>query len=118
MAEDRYTSDANQRRARRKTPREHIAVTDVITGSTIGRIGNLSRTGLMLIMPQPLRDNALYQLAFELPNGHGRRARLEIGMSEQWCEAAAMPGQYWAGLHFVGIGDADDKALVAWLEAG
>jgi hypothetical protein len=105
-----------KRRSDRKPVDSIILVTDAITGQPIGRIGNLSRSGLMLIGPRPLNDDALYQLRFQLSDpADGSRHTLEIGVHEQWTEEAATPGQYWSGLRFIDIGERDDAALARWL---
>lgn len=111
------SSSANSRRARRRQVNASVPVTDAIAGKPIGSIGNLSRTGLMLISSQPLHDDGVYQLSFELPDAHGRRHNVEIGMQQQWSDTPATPGQYWTGLRFIDVSDDDDAALESWLEA-
>lgn len=110
------TNAANSRRARRREVNVSTPVTDAIAGKPIGSIGNLSRTGLMLISPQPLNDDGVYQLSFELADAQGRARTLEIGMQQQWSDAPATPGQYWTGLRFIDVSDADDAVLESWLE--
>lgn len=107
-----------KRRSDRKSIDSIILVTDAITDQPVGRIGNLSTTGLMLIGPQPMNDDALYQLRFDLPGrGNESRRTLEVGVHEQWAEEAAIPGQYWSGLRFIDIGDEDAAALARWLDS-
>lgn len=106
---------SEQRRARRKHVAEVIEVGNAITGAPMGRIGNLSRTGLMLISHEPVREDALYQLSFALPAPNGRMRTLEVGVHEQWSEPAAVPGQYWAGFRIIALGEDDAAVLDAWL---
>lgn len=108
---------ANKRRAQRRAVSVTLPVTDAIRAETIGHIGNLSRTGLMLISPHPLREDALYQLSFTLPDTHTGQRTLEIGMQQQWSDTPGTPGQYWTGLRFISISDDDDAALARWLQA-
>lgn len=110
------TDAANSRRARRRQVDDSVPVTDAIAGGPIGRIGNLSRTGLMLISSRPLHDDGVYQLRFDLPDTHGRMHALEIGMQQQWSDTPATPGQYWTGLRFIDVSDDDDAILESWLE--
>lgn len=103
------------RRAQRKRADIVIQVTNAITGEIMGRIGNLSAEGLMLITSRPVRDDALYQFIFHLPNDHGPPHTVEVGAHEQWSEPASAPGQYWAGFRFIDISEADAAVLGQWL---
>jgi hypothetical protein len=111
-------STNNQRRAERKRASVNAIVTDVISGLPIGHLGNLSSTGMLLISAQPPRSEALYQVSMTLP-GSGRMLAqsqpIELGIQEQWHEAAASSGQIWAGYRIVAITDADAARLESWL---
>jgi hypothetical protein len=109
---------SEQRRARRKRISEPVEVTDMLSGMSLGRIGNLSRDGLMLIGRRKLGDGALYQVRFQLPDPQDGPCVIEAGLHEMWSEPAAVPGQYWAGLRIVSLSDADAEALNAWLGEG
>ena len=64
------------------------------------------------------RSEALYQVSMTLP-GSGRMLAqsqpIEVGIQEQWHEAAASSGQIWAGYRIVEITDADAARLESWL---
>jgi|SRR5690242_16811683 hypothetical protein len=107
-----------QRRARRKRISEPVEVMDVLGGESLGRIGNLSRDGMMLIGRRKLGDGALYQTRFQLPDPQGAPCTIEAGLHEMWSEPAAVPGQYWTGLRIVSLSDTDAAALNAWLGEG
>jgi hypothetical protein len=105
------------RQSLRKPPSRPIDVQDLVSGRTLGRIGNLSIDGLLLIGQRPLPANALFQLSFNLPvDGSGARP-LEIGVCEQWGERAAAPGQFWTGFHIVDISPDDQERLTAWVNS-
>lgn len=110
--------NSNQRRAERKQTGANALVTDVISGHTIGHLGNLSSTGMLLIGVQAPRSEALYQVSMSLP-GSGRMLTdsqpIEIGIQEQWHESMASSGQIWAGYRIVAISDADAARLDQWL---
>lgn len=95
-----------------------IEVTDSISGENIGRVGNLSRNGLMLICHLPLNDNALYQLRFRLPDMdlRGSQAEIETGVHTMWTEQAATNGYQWSGLRIISISGSAAKSLDRWLE--
>jgi hypothetical protein len=111
-------STANQRRAERKRATVNAIVTDAISGEPIGHLGNLSSTGMLLIIAQAPRSEAIYQVSMTLP-GSGRLLTqaqpIEVGIQEQWHEAAASSGQIWAGYRIVAITDADAARLESWL---
>lgn len=111
-------SDSNQRRAERKRATFTALVTNVISGEPLGHLGNLSSTGMLLISTQAPRSEALYQVSLTLP-ASGRALiqsqPIEAGIQEQWHEAAASPGQIWAGYRIVAISDADAARLDGWL---
>jgi hypothetical protein len=111
-------STPNQRRAERKRASVNASVTDVISGEPIGHLGNLSSTGMLLIIAQAPRSEAIYQVSMNLP-GSGRQLTqsqpIEVGIQEQWHEAAASSGQIWAGYRIVAITDADAARLDSWL---
>lgn len=107
-----------RRSAPRKPTTVSIEVTDSISGENIGRIGNLSRTGLMLICHRPLRDDALYQLRFRLPDRHGIHDEIEAGVHTMWTDQAATNGYQWSGLRIISISGAAAASLDRWLDAG
>jgi hypothetical protein len=104
------------RQSVRKPPDRPIEVLDVITGRPIGRVGNLSVDGMLLISQRALPANALFQLSFSLPSSDGSGSRpLEIGVNEQWGERASAPGQFWTGFHIIDISREDQDRLTAWV---
>ncbi|MDQ6647214.1 MAG: PilZ domain-containing protein [Pseudomonadota bacterium] len=110
--------ESNQRRAERKPTTANALVTDVIGGRSMGHVGNLSSTGVLLIGAQAPHSEAVYQVSFSL-HGAGRMLAeshsIEIGIQEQWHETAASSGQIWAGYRIVAITDVDAMRLEAWL---
>lgn len=105
-----------RRSAPRKPSDNPIEVTDCVSGDTIGRVGNLSRTGLMLICHRPLRDDALYQLRFHLAGDDGADAEVEAGVHTMWTEAASTHGYQWSGLRIISISGAAAASLDHWLD--
>lgn len=110
------TRPADDRRAQRVSVESAEPVINVMTGQAMGRIGNISRSGLMLIGPVKPDSNAVYQCMLALPRGDDGALNLEVGLQEQWHEQAPSTEQYWAGYRIVAITEADHAALSAWLE--
>lgn len=103
------------RRARRRRAADVIEVLDTMTEQQIGRIGNISETGMMLMTDQKLCEDALYQFRFTLEDGNRTRT-LEIGSHHLWSDETNVPGQYWAGFRFIDMGQDDAAHLRAWIE--
>lgn len=104
------------RRSRRRSLDQLVQVSDGMTGAVIGRIGNISADGLMLIADVPVVEDGLMQLRFTLPDEHGA-STMEVGVHEQWTEPGAMPGQYWAGFRIIDIDARDLDTLRRFVEA-
>lgn len=103
------------RRSPRKSAFVTIPVMNKMTGQVIGRIGNLSADGMLLVCDEKVTDGALFQLGFELVNEDGQPQAIEVGAQEMWAERANVPGQYWAGFHIIDISDRDLEAVDSWL---
>ena len=105
-----------RRRSTRKPADGVIQVTDAMTAAVVGRISNLSVDGLLLLANGPVRENALFQFAFSLPDATGRPVPMEIGVHEQWTEPANAPGQFWSGFRIIDIAPEQAQLLARWIE--
>lgn len=103
------------RRAPRRQAADVIPVHDFIADTAIGRLGNVSESGMLLLASATLVDDALYQLQFVLPDQHG--AAISVGAHLLWSEPANVPGQAWAGFRFIALADADRERLRHWVDA-
>ncbi|MGS1078005.1 PilZ domain-containing protein [Pseudoxanthomonas beigongshangi] len=105
------------RRARRRNVPEPVAVMDALADHLIGRLGNVSESGMLLIASAPIVEDAIYQLRFHLRVPGGREMPIEVGAHVLWMAAANTPGQSFAGLRFLTIEPAQLDALRAWVNA-
>lgn len=105
------------RRAQRREVHEAISVIDAMTEKIVGRVGNVSESGMLLVVSAALHEDALYQLRFDLMDAVGRATPVEVGAHVMWIGSANTPGQDWAGLRFLTIGDAQSAALRGWIES-
>lgn len=103
------------RRALRRNVPHPVMVTDTMTDKIVGRLGNISETGMLLVAGAPLVEDALYQLQFRLGDDPYRNASIDVGAHVQWTGPANTPGQVWMGLRFVTLSDAHRAALRAWM---
>ncbi len=103
------------RRAHRRAAREPVPVLDVLTEEMLGRVGNISELGMLLVAHGQLQENAIYQLRFELAEATGRPRPIDVGAHVLWIGDANTPGQRWAGLRFLTISDPHVLALRQWI---
>ncbi|MDH5835520.1 PilZ domain-containing protein [Luteimonas kalidii] len=104
------------RRAKRRKAPDTILVTDAMTERVIGRIGNLSETGMLLMLNAHLVDDALYQLRFTLRDG-GNGQQVDVGAHLLWMDRASAPTQVWAGFRFIAVSEAQARRLRSWIDA-
>lgn len=103
------------RRADRRNVHESIAVLDTMTEQVIGRLGNISESGMLLGANTTLLDDALYQFRFEIPDRTGRQVKIDVGAHLIWVGSANTPGQSWAGLRFLTISEEHLATLRQWI---
>jgi len=102
-----------QRRAPRKRAAASPLVTDTISARPLGYLCNLSASGVLLIAPGRPRSEAVFQV--RLPLGESPAAAIELGLQEQWHQAANA-GQVWVGYRIIAIAPQDAETLVQWLQ--
>jgi c-di-GMP-binding flagellar brake protein YcgR len=105
------------RRARRRKVGYNVEVYDTMTEGVIGRLSNLSETGMLLIMNQPMTNDALYQLRLSLPDPQGATQTIDIGAHELWADEAAAPGQVWIGFRFIDVSPQHVAFIREWVDA-
>jgi hypothetical protein len=108
---------AEARRSPRRQVPDMVPVLDMMEDAVVGRLGNLSENGMLLLASAPLHEDALYQLRFALPQ-HGREVQIDVGVHLLWSERANAPGQAWAGFRFLTIAPAHRELLRQWINAG
>ena len=81
------------RRSRRRQLSETVQVTDSMTDTVVGHIGN-----------------------FGLPDGPVRLP-FEVGAHLLWRDQASAPGQAWTGFRFITMSDEQMEQLRRWIDA-
>ncbi|HET6603463.1 MAG TPA: PilZ domain-containing protein [Xanthomonadaceae bacterium] len=104
------------RRSKRKKPAEIIEVFDTMTEQSVGRVSNLSETGMMLMTGARLIDDALFQFRFTLTDANARTGAVEVGAHHLWSDEASVAGQYWAGFRFIDVDPEDLARIRSWIE--
>jgi hypothetical protein len=108
---------AEHRRNRRKRATDFIQVVNTMTDEVVGRVGDLSASGMMMLAQRPLLDDALYQFRFNLPDARGRAHPIEVGAHELWATPVAGEDQFICGFRIIDIAPADETLLHAWVES-
>ncbi len=103
------------RRKHRRNPNHMVGVLDVMTEALVGRIGNLSETGMLIQADHILVDDGLYQFRFALHDHDGSRHAYEVGAHHLWSQAASTPEQSWVGFRFIDISPDDAQRLRDWV---
>lgn len=103
------------RRAPRRQVAERVPVSDQMAEQVIGRLGNVSETGMLILASVPLHEDALYQLRFPLQLRDGRQVAVDVGVHLLWTEPAHVPGQSWAGFRFITLGREHRLLLREWV---
>jgi len=111
------TGGSEYRRAKRRKVDEATDVIDTMTDLAVGHLSDLSETGMLLILTNPLVTDALYQFRFKLADGSGRERMVMVGAHELWSDQAAAPGQVWTGFRFIDISGEDLNFIRAWVAA-
>lgn len=104
------------RRVPRRKVDETVQVVDTMTDTVIGRLGNLSETGMLVIASMPMVDDALYQLRFVLNDKTTAGVAIEAGVHLLWQDTASAPGQTWTGFRFITLLDSQMVQLRQWLD--
>lgn len=110
-------ASTDYRRAKRRKVGFNIDVIDAMTGDHVGKLSNLSETGMLLVLGKALVSDALYQLRFELPVDSGGARGIEVGAHELWSDDAAAPGQIWTGFRFIDVSPNDVAFIRDWVDA-
>ena len=109
-------SQSSKRRSIRKRAAHAIMVSNSMTGDTMGRIGNLSLDGLMLIASKPVHEEHYFQVSFPLTTRTLGAGKLEIGVQCLWAEQSRSANAHFAGFRIIDIADSDLPLLRRWVE--
>lgn len=105
----------HKRKSVRKRVTQVMMITNAFTGEGLGRIGNLSNDGMMLIATRELPDEHVYQVHFTLQTSAHPAKKVEIGIQCLWCEQARSANTYWVGSKIIDISPEDQEALKLWV---
>lgn len=103
------------RRMPRRLTLDTVPIIDTMTAQVLGRLGNLSETGLLMLTSDTLRENTLYQVHFTLPSSDGHDLDIDAGVHLLWIDRAHASGQVWAGFRILTLSDEQRESLRTWV---
>ncbi len=107
---------AEHRRYPRKRTTDFVQVVNTMTDEIVGRLGDLSASGMMLLAEKELVDDGLFQFRFNLPAAGGRSRVIEVGAHELWSATVGNGEQFLCGFRFIDISPEDETAVATWVE--
>lgn len=106
-----------ERRERRRNPGHSVLVVNTLTGATVGRIGNLSVGGLMLISTEALVESGIYQVQFQLAAPTIGTQSIELGFQCLWSAPASTPNTFWSGCQTIDLSPESERMIRTWVES-
>jgi hypothetical protein len=103
------------RRAKRRQLAEVVQVIDCMTDEVVGRMGNISETGMLVFSRGTGVDDGLFQLRFALHLAKGGSREISVGAHQLWCEPNQSSGNYWSGFRFIDVSPDDLDLLRGFL---
>ena len=110
-----------EKRVNPRTPAYgNVVALDVNSGIQLGRVANLSPEGMMLISPQPVGNNLVFQLELVLETPIHGHSSLDCGVESLWHSEAGESGLYWNGFRIIDISpeaaDMIESLIKSWPE--
>lgn len=104
------------RRTSRHEPASPVPVIDAMSNDLLGFVMDLSAGGMKLMAGDPLVDNALYQVQFELDLDKVGRAPIEAGVQVVSQRRSSDSGSV-VGLRFIHLQGPQARQLGQWLQS-
>ncbi len=102
------------RRSRRHRLPGSPPVHDLLAERVLGRAMDMSAGGLKLLLAEPLVEDTLYQVRFDLDMGQGRRATIVAGL-QVLDSRLDENGLLCTGARFIHLEGPHARQLVQWL---
>ncbi|MEO5566376.1 MAG: PilZ domain-containing protein [Luteimonas sp.] len=104
------------RRSRRYALMRAPAVQDEFGGRLLGRALDISAGGLKLLVSEPIPENTLFQVRFELDMGGGQRVPVVAGL-QVLDQRPDENGLLCTGARFIHLEGQHARILVNWLQS-
>lgn len=101
----------DNRRKPRKQPNHVIEIHDILSGSILGQLANITTEGLMLIGPEPIPPGTLYQLRMPLLEPTNGISAIDFGVESLWHQSAGNSDRHWTGFQIIDISPENSAAI-------
>jgi len=96
------SSGSSEKRSQVRIPvDDEICVRDTVSGSELGTLANVHEEGFMVISDGGLKEDYLYQVAFEVSSGES----IPLGAECLWISETGTGDQVWAGFQIMDMSD-------------
>ncbi|MES9831505.1 MAG: PilZ domain-containing protein [Candidatus Thiodiazotropha sp. DIVDIV] len=108
----------DKRHTPRKVADQILELHDKVSGSSLGRLVNISAEGLMLLSQEPMIIGSVFQLSLVDPQSEDENKPVEFSAEVVWCAEASQPDSFWSGFRIHEISNNDilyiDKLILNW----
>ena len=87
------------------------------TGDMIGRVADISMTGLMLIRANPIDSGKTYALRVLLPEAVDEGASIDFEAVSRWCKKDVNPDFYVIGFEITHVDSKNEKMIIRLIKA-
>ena len=109
-ANDKAAKD--MRKSERFDVTDIVRVIDVPTGQEIGRLVNISDTGMMIHGTRKIEENSVMQLSLVFEDDLDKRETINIGVESLWAQTSGDKSQYWTGFCIIDISEQDQARIL------
>ena len=94
------THDGNQRSQKRESLIYYLRVHQYATREYFGRVVDMSKQGLMLVLNKQMDAEILFDIVVEVPEGFGSDGNLRLPVVSKWCNPDVNTDYFIAGFAF------------------
>lgn len=108
---NRSSSSGSEKRMQVRIPvDDEICVRDTVSGNELGTLANVHDAGFMVISDGGLKEDHLYQVAFEVG---ADQAPITLGAECLWISETGTGDQVWAGFQIMDIAEGARQKIAA-----
>jgi hypothetical protein len=97
---------------RRRSIAISFRVFDDETGAFIGRIGDISKGGMLVYGPAHIQSDDIHRLKIGLPDDQGKPRSVTIHAKAMWSHTDVNPDFFGTGFRFVDLDNPENKAAL------
>ncbi len=101
----------DKRQQTRKSCAATLNVTNSMTDTSIGHLGNISSEGFLLISKNRVEEDRIFQLRIDLPKPCDDKTFLCVGAHSIWAHETIDSNRHWTGFEIIDIAQSDLKIV-------